>query len=91
MNLKMYVFGEDEGVVTWIAAENKEQAINIFEHITDVNIKIEVENPNEYVREASPGETMNYYHDGTTRETDTMENLINKYCTEPDIFATSEF
>lgn len=87
----MYVFGENEGVITWIVAEHEEQATSIFEYITDIKVENDCENPNEYVRETSPEETMVYYHDGRNSEENTMENLIKKYCYKPDVFATSEF
>lgn len=91
MDLKMYVFGESEDVVTWVVAKNQKQAIDIFENITGDRISHYFENLNDYVREASPKETMTYYPDGLTPEKDTMENLIKKHCKEPDVFATSEF
>ncbi len=91
MELKMYVFGESDDVITWVVAENREQAINIFENITGDRISHEFENLEDYAREASPTEKMTYYHDGVNPEKDTMENLIKKYCTVPDVFATSEF
>ncbi|GGP17158.1 hypothetical protein [Oceanobacillus neutriphilus] len=89
--LKMYVFGEGDDVKTWVAAESKKQAIGIFESVTGLDIAFEFCNPNDYAREMDPNETMTYYHDGKSPEKDTMQNLINKYCDEPDIFATSEF
>lgn len=91
MELKMYVFGEDEGITTWVVAKNRNQAIGIFEDITGLNIADEFENLNDYAREASPDEVMTYYHDGINPEKDTMQNLIKKYCKQPDVFATSEF
>ena len=87
MELKMYVFGEESGVVTWIVAKSKDQAVKIFEGMTGVEIE-DLENE---VREAGPDEEMTYYHDGKTPKKNTMANLIKKYCDEPDIFATSEF
>ncbi|GGJ48891.1 hypothetical protein [Virgibacillus salexigens] len=91
MELKMFVFGENDGVVTWVVAGSKEQSINIFENITGLNIADEFENSDDYVRETSPDEQMTYYHDGRNYEKDTMQNLITKYCDKPDVFATSEF
>ncbi len=58
MELKMYVFGESDGVVTWVVANNKEQAISIFENVSDIKVADEFENVDDYVREASPNEEM---------------------------------
>lgn len=92
MDLKMYVFGEGDDVVNWVVAENKEQAIGLFEDNTGLDIAYEFDMlPGDYAREASPGEIMTYYHDGVEPEKETMQNLINKYCTKPGMFATSDF
>lgn len=89
--LKMYVFGENDDVITWVAAETQGQAIDLYENITGDEIAHWFNDLNEYAREMDPNEMMTYYHDGKTPEKDTIQNLINKYCDTPDIFATSEF
>ena len=33
MELKMYAFGEEEGVIHWVCATEKEEAINIYKSI----------------------------------------------------------
>jgi hypothetical protein len=93
-NLKMYAFGED-GVATWICATNKNESINIFKMVCGEdcwNDSVEeYENEDDFVREMDLNEEFTYYHDGVTSETDTIRNLINKYCAKPDMFACSEF
>ncbi|MDY7043598.1 hypothetical protein RVS70_05205 [Virgibacillus sp. M23] len=91
MKLKMYEF--DEGAKTWICAESKGQAINIY--ITQFGNELWEEykefNGGDEVREMDSEEHFTYYHDGFNGETDEIGKLINKYCDKPDMFATSEF
>lgn len=91
----MYAFGEDSGVAYYICANDKEEAIMIYK--TNFGEEAwneateEYEDPNDFVREMDKDEIFIYYHDGFTPEEDKISNLINKYCTKPDIFACSEF
>lgn len=95
MELKMYVFGEDEGVIEWVCATSKEEAIRIYKSICGEECWNEITegygDQEDYVREMSPDEEFTYYHDGATPDKDTIANHIKKYCTKPDMFACSEF
>lgn len=91
MDLKMYQF--DGGVQTWICATNATEAINIFKSVYGSNVWSETYDcyGEHAVRELLPDHPFTYYHDGINPEKDTIQNLISKYCTKPDIFATSDF
>jgi len=90
--LKMFKF--DSGVDHWIVAYTKAQAINLYKDLVGDAYEEIVEcegGEDNLVTECDDNDTMNYYHDGVTCETETYRNLINKYCTKPDHFACSEF
>jgi len=87
----MYEF--QGGEFNWICAESKEQAISIFKGVSGEDCwKDGVELYGEdAVREMSLDEEFSYYHDGINEDKDTIRNHIKKYCTQPDIFATSSY
>ncbi|WP_079708110.1 hypothetical protein [Paraliobacillus ryukyuensis] len=91
MNLKMFKFGDDR--CDWVCHESEEQAIDLYKSIIGEDEFQEMLDcfGDEAVTEEPMDKLFTYYHDGVTPEKDTFENLINKYCTEPDVFATSEF
>lgn len=86
MELKMYQF--DGSTVFWVCATNEHQAINIFKSFLGERKDFFGDKG---VREMSPNEFFTYYPVEFTPETDTINNLIQKYCTKPDIFANSNF
>lgn len=91
MELKMYQF--DGGVMTWVCATSEEEAVNIFKSVCGEDVWIESKEcyGEEAVREMQPDHLFTYYHDGINPERDTIKNLIDKYCTKPDVFATSDY
>lgn len=91
MELKMYRFGND--YMDWVCHESEEQAIELYKSIVGEDCFQDLldDYGDEAVTEEPMEKEFTYYHDGVTPEKDTFENLIKKYCTEPDIFATSEF
>lgn len=98
MNLKMYVINEGEMVTDWVVAESEEQAVDIYEDITGINMYEEHRDNDcndlkDYIREMRMDETMTFYPDANLEnpDKDTALNLIKKYCDKPDIFASSEF
>jgi hypothetical protein len=94
MELKMYAFGEDTGVTYWICANNEEEAIQIYKEYFGETAFIELvedycgDSP---IREMSKDEDFRYYPDGCESDEDSIGNLINRYCSEPKLFACSEF
>lgn len=91
MELNMYEF--EGGEIIWICAESKEQAISIFKRLCgDECWEDGVEqHGDDAVREMSRDEEFSYYHDGRNADKDTIGNHIRKYCTKPDVFATSSY
>lgn len=96
MNLKMYVINEGDLTTDWVVAESEEQAVEIYDELSGINLYEEYKDNEtndieDYIREMSMNEMMTYYPDGKNPDKDTIENIIKKYCTKPDFFATSEF
>jgi hypothetical protein len=91
MELKMYQF--DGGVMTWVCATNEKEAINIFKTACGEDVWEESKEcfGEQAVIELHPDHLFTYYHDGINPEKDTIKNIIKKYCTKPDMFATSDF
>lgn len=90
MELKMFRFGDDP--CDWIVAESKEQAIRIYKATFGEEIFEEYFGDGTGNIEEEPSDKLfTYYYDGRTPDTDTIGNLIKKYCDKPDVFACSEF
>lgn len=91
MKLKIFRFGNDR--CDWVCHENEKKAISLYKSICgeDCYEDLLESDGDEAVSEEPMDKMFTYYHDGKTPDKDTFENHIRKYCTKPDIFASSEF
>ncbi|UAT29468.1 hypothetical protein K7T73_12745 [Bacillus badius] len=95
MELKMFAFGEEEGCIYYICAEDKDKAKNVYKTHVGSEIFEEVSqgygSEDDWIREMDMDENFTYYPDGKTPEENSIRNHLRKYCTTPNVFACSEF
>lgn len=86
----MYEIKSD--VIVWICSENETDAINMF--LTYYGDRLWSKAVNLYgtdaIREMDSYERFTYVLDDENEDNDTIENLIDKYCTAPEVFTVNE-